>query len=239
VDALDLLFRRLVLAARAAAALERPIEVGELLDTFVPYRSARRDGLLETNDDYLHVVMRLISGERDLVFADDLMQDDLKAELASPNPDLTVIRTYAHTKLRLATEGIQRVLEGNTEIDLRPPTPRMPTQAVPADPASGPASGPVGGSASEPVTDPRRSGALFEAIDAAAAGAAARATGASGITGTSTTGCPYCAQALPEGRSVKFCPSCGQNLLLRRCPGCSAEIESGWKFCVTCGRNAS
>ena len=51
-------------------------------------------------------------------------------------------------------------------------------------------------------------------------------------------GCPYCAHTLPLGRTVKFCPSCGLNLLVRRCPGCSAEIESGWKFCVTCGRKA-
>ena len=45
-------------------------------------------------------------------------------------------------------------------------------------------------------------------------------------------------QALPVGRAVKYCPSCGLNLLMKRCPGCSAEIEQGWKFCVTCGRQA-
>ena len=48
--------------------------------------------------------------------------------------------------------------------------------------------------------------------------------------------CRYCGQALPEGRAVTFCPSCGQNVTLRHCPACSTELEIGWKFCITCGR---
>jgi len=56
---------------------------------------------------------------------------------------------------------------------------------------------------------------------------------------TPRPGCRFCGQALPEGRDVTFCPHCGQNLKVHRCPGCSAEVESGWKFCVTCGRAAS
>jgi hypothetical protein len=210
VDALDLLFRRLVLAARAAGALERPLEVGELVEKLVPYRAARRDGLLETNDDYLHALMRLLAGERDLVFADELMQDDLAGELKGGNPDLGLIRTYLNVKVRLSTTAVKGVLEGNTEIDLRPPTPIM-TPAVKATPVK-----------STPVAS--------AAIGAPATGSPAPAP---------SDGCPYCAQPLPAERSVRFCPSCGLDLRLRRCPGCSAEIESGWKYCVTCGRTAA
>jgi hypothetical protein len=201
VDDLDLIFRRLVLAARAAGALERQVTVGELLDQFVPYAAARRDGGLETHDDYLHALMRLVSGERSLLFGDDLMQDDLKAELQSPNPELTALRTYAQTKLRISTEA----------------------------------------PAAEPTTEPRAPGAIQDAFSAYASSLAAAVEGATAggpPAGTADVGCPYCAQALPTGRSAKFCPSCGLNLLVRRCPGCSAEIESGWKFCVTCGRKA-
>lgn len=195
MDALDLLFRRLVLSVREAGAVARPLDVGEVLDKFAPYGMARRDGLLDTNDDYLHLVMRLVSGERGLVFADELLQDDLKAELESPNPDLTLLRTYLNAKIRLSTEQVQGVLAGDTKIDLRPATPvEVPTVGAPAR----------------------------------------RSTG-----GTSRPGCPYCDQPLPEGHQLKFCPSCGQNLLVRRCSGCSAEIESEWKFCVTCGRSAA
>lgn len=202
MDALDLLFRRLVLAAREAGALSRPLEVGEVIDKLAPYRAARRDGQVDTNDDYLHAVMRLLSGERGYVFADETIQDDLLAELASPNPDLTVLRAYRNTKVRLATAEAQRILEGDVKIDLRPPTPVVPTPVVE-----------VATTTSTPA--PRAS------------------------TGVVHPGCPYCAQPLPEGRPLKYCPSCGQNLLIRRCSGCSAEIESGWKFCVTCGRSAA
>jgi len=52
-------------------------------------------------------------------------------------------------------------------------------------------------------------------------------------------GCRFCGQALPEGREVTFCPQCGQNLKVRRCPGCSEEMDLGWKFCVSCGRVAA
>jgi Double zinc ribbon len=236
VDDLDLIFRRLVLAARAAGALERQVTVGELLDQFVPYAAARRDGGLETHDDYLHALMRLVSGERSLLFGDDLMQDDLKAELQSGNPELTALRTYAQTKLRISTAGVQSVLAGDTDIDLRPPTPvARPSVGAKPSPTSG------GFPIAEPMTEPRASGALQSAFSAYASSLAAAVEGATAggpPPGTVDLGCPYCAQALPTGRSAKFCPSCGLNLLVRRCPGCSAEIESGWKFCVTCGRKA-
>jgi Double zinc ribbon len=247
VDALDLLFRRIVLAAHAAGALERHLTVGELLDQFAPYAAARRDGALDTHDDYLHALMRLISGERARFFGDDLMQDDLKAELETPNPDLTVLRTYAQTKLRISTAGVQEILAGDTTIDLRPPTPGNTPRASGArarqqtgEPMTLPR-GPI----AEPMTEPRPSGAIQQAFEAYASSlsaaaeeglAAAQAAGPSAVT--VEAGCPYCAQALPKGRTVKFCPSCGLNLLARRCPGCSAEIEQGWKFCVTCGRKA-
>lgn len=227
MDALELLFRRLVLAARASGALERPVTVGEVLDDFAPYAAAKRDGQLDTHDDYLHAMMRLVSGERSLVFGDDLMQDDLKAELDSPNPDLAVLRTYAHTKLRVSTAGITNVLAGDTKIDLRAPsTPSATGATFPP----------------KPMTEPRPSGALHTAFSAYDASTRSPAAADAGVVtpppDTVDPGCPYCAHALPPGRTIKFCPSCGLNLLVKRCPGCSAEIESGWKFCVTCGRKA-
>lgn len=48
--------------------------------------------------------------------------------------------------------------------------------------------------------------------------------------------CRYCGGALPDGRELHFCPHCGQNLQVLNCPGCGAEIEAGWKFCVSCGK---
>ncbi|MDE3126808.1 MAG: zinc ribbon domain-containing protein [Gemmatimonadota bacterium] len=48
--------------------------------------------------------------------------------------------------------------------------------------------------------------------------------------------CRYCSGKLPQGRKVVFCPHCGQNLTVINCSACGAEVEVGWKFCVSCGR---
>ncbi len=225
MDVLDLLFRRIVMAAKEAGALARPLDVAEVLDKLAPYRAARRDGLIDTNDDYLHAMMRLLSGERGFVFADETIQDDLAAELASPNPDLTVLRTYAQTKVRLATAEAERVLASGQQVDLRPPTPATPTPVISARPVRPSSAAPP------PLTPTPAKAAPVVAPIVEAPSARTSIPGHGG--------CPYCNQPLPEGRPSKFCPSCGQNLLIRRCPGCSAEIESGWKFCVTCGRSAA
>jgi hypothetical protein len=50
--------------------------------------------------------------------------------------------------------------------------------------------------------------------------------------------CRYCSGAIPQGRTVHFCPHCGQNLQVRNCPACGAELETDWKFCVACGKGA-
>jgi predicted RNA-binding Zn-ribbon protein involved in translation (DUF1610 family) len=47
--------------------------------------------------------------------------------------------------------------------------------------------------------------------------------------------CSYCGGSLPAGRAVHFCPHCGQSQLLGQCPRCKAEVEYGWRHCVSCG----
>jgi Double zinc ribbon len=76
-----------------------------------------------------------------------------------------------------------------------------------------------------------------------AAGTAAgrNAPVASSPPAPATTGsrCRFCAGDLPKGRTVHFCPHCGQNLQVLNCPACGAEVEAGWRFCVTCGKAVS
>jgi hypothetical protein len=258
-DALALLFRRLVLAAQQAEALARPIAVAEILDTLVPYRAARRDGLLDTNDDYLHAVMQLLAGEGGYVFADDLMQDDLKSELSALNPDLGVLATYRTAKVRLSTARAQAVLAGDTAIDLRPPTPVATDRVAPrpVDPATSvspvPAIPPAPPGVEPPPPappppapreHPAPASAGSTSVGTASVGTAAAGSAAVGTASGSaapepaTALCPYCSQGLPTDRPLKYCPHCGLNLRIRRCAGCSAEMEAEWKFCVTCGRAA-
>ncbi len=262
-DALALLFRRLVLAAQEAGALARPIEVSEILDRFVPYRSARRDGLLDTNDDYLHAVMQLLAGERGYLFADDLMQDDLKSELTALNPDLSVLTTYRNAKVRIASTQAEQVLAGDTSIDLRPPTPiateRVPPPARASDPVLPPArasspvarpSAPSAGTTTTPTAPRGVSRASAEAAEQPVPPVLAEVTAvvpppapvaakSAPLADESVAAvCPYCSKDIATDRPLKYCPHCGINLRIRRCPGCSAEMEAEWKFCVTCGRSA-
>ena len=51
--------------------------------------------------------------------------------------------------------------------------------------------------------------------------------------------CRYCGGDLPPGRPLHFCPHCGQNLQVKNCPACGAEVEAGWRFCVACGKTVS
>ncbi len=228
-DALALLFRRLVLAAQEAGALARPIEVSEILERLVPYRAARRDGLLDTNDDYLHAVMQLLAGERGYLFADDLMQDDLKNELTALNPDLGVLNTYRNAKVRIASTQAEQVLTGDTSIDLRAPTPIPST--TPTEPRG--VSRTSAELAGQPVTPiaPTVQALPIPQVPAATLPAAPVDESVSAV-------CPYCSKDIATDRPLKYCPHCGINLRIRRCPGCSAEMEAEWKFCVTCGRSA-
>jgi hypothetical protein len=235
-DALALLFRRLVLAAQQADALARPIEVAEILDTLVPYRAARRDGLLDTNDDYLHAVMQLLAGERGYLFADDLMQDDLKNELTALNPDLGVLTTYRNAKVRIASQPAEQVLAGDTEIDLRPATPAA-TPKIPTAPRG------VSRGSAEIVEQPANDVPMVRVSAAVSltppdAPVVVANAPAPSLDESVAAVCPYCSKDIATDRPIKFCPHCGINLRIRRCPGCSAEMEAEWKFCVTCGRSA-
>jgi hypothetical protein len=51
-------------------------------------------------------------------------------------------------------------------------------------------------------------------------------------------GCRFCGGTLPEGRTVTYCPHCGQNLAAKHCEGCGGELDLAWKFCVNCGKKA-
>jgi hypothetical protein len=53
---------------------------------------------------------------------------------------------------------------------------------------------------------------------------------------TDASRCRYCGGDLPPGRTMNYCPHCGQNLQVINCAACGAEVEAGWRFCVACGK---
>lgn len=243
-DELDRLFACLVRAIRDQRPdrLAAGLDVSELL-SFVPYKTVRGEIGVSSNDDYGHAVTRLLSGEKGLVFADDLMQDDLRAELTSKNPDLQAYRSYLNTRIALAQERVRAALDALGPAPARDVVPA----ASPASPKAAPRTAPpaAGATAARTGAPPARPAAVHtsrerpipqipravpDAMAAAVPGVDVRAA---------RPGCRYCGQPLPHGREVRFCPYCGQDLSVHRCGACSAEIEPGWKFCVSCGRAAT
>lgn len=51
--------------------------------------------------------------------------------------------------------------------------------------------------------------------------------------------CPHCDAVLPGSRAVNFCPVCGRSLTLIPCDNCGADLEPGWRFCVSCGQDVA
>jgi hypothetical protein len=212
MDNLDRMFRHLVrtIEARNREYLSRPFEVAELYQTILPYRLHRRELGLDTNQDYEMTLLELLSGARGYLVVDDRMRDTLRKELASANPDPSVLREFAGAHVALASDAVRRLdtLEGRD--GARPePTPAAPPAAAPtAVPATTPRRGP----SSQPRT-----------VTVAAAGEP----------------CRFCGGALPPGRQITFCPHCGQNLTVINCAACGTELELGWSYCTTCGRSVA
>jgi hypothetical protein len=239
MDDLDRVFHRLVsnIRHRHSEYLTLPFTVQELYETLIPYRHHRRELGIETNQDYEIAITRLLSGERGYLQADQEMRDKLQAELGSSHADTGAFREFANSKVSLAPEALRRIR----------------ALTVPAESGSAAASTKAsGGTAAQQAGG---SGEQRQPADAAPAISAtfplsptpvpSRAETASEVTPLAISslvnvsvpeGCPFCGGTLPEGRSVVYCPHCGNNLSVSRCPACGGELEKGWKFCVACGR---
>ncbi len=219
MDELDRMFRRLVHNVRSGYPdlLTRPFEVSVLHQQLIPYRLNRREIGIDSAEEYELALMRLLSGARGLLSGDGEMQEAIRAELESANPDLSSFRAWGTSTVELSAAAV-RALDGAPAPQPQPPTaPSVTRQADLAGRATQelPASG---SSTAVPRQEPAPS---------APQPAPPRAAGA---------GCRYCGGELPEGRDVHFCPHCGQNLALKQCPACSTELEVEWQYCITCGR---
>jgi hypothetical protein len=248
MDELDRMYRRLVQNVRTGFPdlLGRPFEVAELYTTLIPYRHNRPENELDTNQDYEHALLRLLSGERGYLLGDPQMQADLRAELNSSNADLTKFRAYSTTMVSIAPDGartteppvLRRPGSGGTAA-IPASAPAPPGQAAMADrPTLGvPDQAPKAQAAPRPAPPPPPPAAPPPApAPKSAAQPTLSATGQRSIVASGD--CRYCGGALPEGRNITYCPHCGQNLTVVNCPACGTELEVGWKFCTTCGRAA-
>jgi hypothetical protein len=253
VTDLERLFRLLVqeMAGSDPARLHRPVTITELSAELVPYRVFRRTLELQTAEDYDALLLRFLSGEEGLVrMTAEPVGERMALEARSVNPDLGVLREFGRATFALAPEKLARVVsEGipaaarrSTTVTARPSTPAAePPVRAPVAPPHPPPPSPRGGEGEVedelPLDDLRLS--MPELDEMVSRHMALPPTPVAPlepprrISGASR--CSFCGGQLPMGRSVNFCPFCGQNQSLTQCPLCQAEVEIGWRHCVNCG----
>jgi predicted RNA-binding Zn-ribbon protein involved in translation (DUF1610 family) len=142
MDDLDRLVRRLVQNVRNGYPqyLSQPVEVSELYQTLIPYRHNRTELEIETNQDYEAALCQLLSGERGYTSGDPAMQEAMRRELSSPNPNTAVFRDFAAARVTISSEAVRRFADSPTSLQRGAPTstPRASQTAAAAvtDPAS-------------------------------------------------------------------------------------------------------
>jgi hypothetical protein len=252
MDELDRLYRRLVQNIRGAAPelLTRPFEVSQLHQELVPYRTNRRELGFDSNEEYELALMQLLGGLRGYLTGETELQEAMRAELSSPNPDLTSFRVYSTSTVALAPEALRAM-----EHELAPRS----SEGAPS--AHGAARTVANGSAGPPPGLAERAARATESLDATPAAplpapSASPATAASsGAAGTSTA--PLFPSQL---RATSRTPVSGETEEprasalepIRREPGsrgtaaggrgcryCGGTLPDGRKitFCPHCGHN--
>ena len=257
MDELDRMCGRLVQVAKASQpdVLTRPFEIAQIYQALIPYRTNRRELGLETMEEYELALLRLLSGERGYVIADERTRAELRAELESKNPDLSRYRAFATTEISLSPDAVRafdpaaaRRTTGGHAAQAASERPTMGVAGGAAEPGTSAGSAPAEATPASAAA-PRPAAAAAAAGSAPAPAASPPASAAPrpprvtpntpGRAAAIGTGCRYCGGELPDSRTITFCPHCGQNLTVRQCPACGTELDVAWKFCITCGRSVA
>ncbi len=224
-DELDRLFRQLIrnLAELDPSRVHGPVEIAELYQRLVPYRTHRTHLGLDTHADYEAVVLRLLAGERGYALVEPAeVREAMAREAAAINPNTGFFKQYGNAKVTFDPGYVREALGGLPVGDDAPP--EAAAEAEYQSPLEVDA---VGGSAD---AEAGAGGMPFALEEEPAATVSPRMGSAP---------CSFCGGELPLGRAVIFCPHCGQNVGVVHCPACGTELDFGWRFCITCGRQMS
>jgi hypothetical protein len=239
MTSLDSLFRLLVrtLSEQEPLRIHQPIAINELMDALLPYRLVRRELGVDSAEDYETLLLRLCVGEGEFVQADPAAQAALLAELQKPIPDLAFLRVYGDTHLVLRTDPLRSALEVHPEQRYAPPGAADETDEVldemrpdaPGEPPPEPA-----GHADAWVPDP--------VLEANASAVTPREPQFPDVPPAALdrtqARCPFCGGLLPPRMAINFCPHCGMGQDVGTCRACGADMDVGWRYCVSCGEEA-
>lgn len=238
MTSLDPLFRLLVrtLSEKSPARLHQPIALNELMDAVLPYRLVRRELGVDTAEGYETILLRLCAGEGEFVQAEPEAREAWLAELKKPLPDLTLLRVYGDTHVVLRTDPMMDAMEAPPEERYAPPEART-SRAQPAREAADaePLELPLEVPAEEPEDDDGWEADPVVELPARAAEPPPPAPAEPEETGRGPVRCPFCGGILPPRMLINFCPHCGMGQDVGACRTCGADLDVGWRYCVSCG----
>lgn len=256
------------LSNQNADRLRAPIEVAEIYQSLIPYRHFRQVLGFDTNEDYEMALLRFFAGEGGFATMDPTeAQEALLEEARSVNPHPGAFREYAAAKVYLNVRAVENLAtpndayapprqagkgetapEGHVGTPQQAPSaspsaahaPQRPFVARPPTPSDGLGGPPAQGATTQPMRmRPTIGAATFEQATTAGSGPPVPEPPSARGSGATSATCRACSGVLPADRKVSFCPYCGANVKPARCPACGAELETDWRFCITCGRPRS
>ena len=267
MDDLDRLFQHLVsvLMAEDPSRLSSPIQISELYQTILPYRTYKKQLNFDTNQDYEMALLRLLAGEKEYATVEPAeVQQQLRLEVEAVDPNPSAFHEFAAARVTLNNVAAHS-FEHSQEV-FAPPTQETPEQEEPvaqewskyAPPEDETPTPPEDAAPSEtqledteedeeeldpPEDQPRTP--VFEAVEPAPQEPEPvpltlyQSPPPVGIQSIDESQCRHCAETLPKDRKVRFCPFCGEPIGPTACGECGSKMEENWRFCPDCGAAAA
>jgi hypothetical protein len=216
-----------LLAQNQPERLTAAFQLSELYQSVIPYRMYKKQLGFESNEDYEMAVLRLFAGERGYANVEPAeVREQLVLEAQATNPNPGAFREFAAARVKLNEKAVRSLQSASRSF-------------APPESVGGPNAGaeqwakfaPPGGQ----TLDETQKAPAFETLAQASVDAATTPIDRP----PPAPGCPSCSRPLPTHRRVQFCPFCGCQVAPVPCPICGDEIEVGWRFCITCGRDCS
>jgi hypothetical protein len=241
-DTLQRFFHALVeaLSERSPSDLERPFTVAEIYQDLVPYRTHRDQLGVEMNGDYEHALLRLLAGEGGyLALESEHALRDIRDELGEKSPNTTLYRDYAAVDVKIEP-AVLNAVGGRIEEVTPEPSEAEVLQAEDVEDEAGtpPSAAPIEAEVDEVEPTEVEPAEVVVAVEEPAPVFEAAAP-APTANGSDDGHCAWCRSDLPTGRTVLYCPYCGQDQSLLPCRSCGEALESDWRFCITCGAQAA
>jgi hypothetical protein len=212
MEDLGRLFQQIVrnLMALDPGRLRSPLQIGELRDIIVPYRTNRRALQLESSEDYELALLRLCAGEGGYGQTEPPeVHAKFAAEALSTNPDLTIALRHPDAELRLSQAHLARILDPEPGRAYAPPDQRYAPALA------------TNGSHQRDAPPQKSSKVPKERSDAANC----RGCGGKLPTGLPVKFCPHCG----AGQTPTKCPQCRTALehSWRHCVTCGRPVDCG------------